>query len=73
MDLRNAFEPPVPAVVLADGAFGRPAGKPSDFTAVVVEPMVADVAEDRDLDLPVANVYHANGPRNSLAAVQEAL
>ena len=27
MDLRNAFEPPVPAVVLAEGAFGRPAGK----------------------------------------------
>lgn len=27
MDLRSAFDPPVPAVVLAEGEFGRPGGK----------------------------------------------
>ena len=27
MDLRSAFDPPVPAIVLAEGEFGRPGGK----------------------------------------------
>jgi uncharacterized NAD-dependent epimerase/dehydratase family protein len=27
MDLRSAFDPPVPAVILAEGEFGRPGGK----------------------------------------------
>jgi uncharacterized NAD-dependent epimerase/dehydratase family protein len=45
----------------------------SDATVAGVSTWDDPATEDRDLDLPVANVYHANGPRNLLAAVQEAL
>lgn len=46
MDLRNAFDPPVPAVVLAEGEFGRPGGKTANGVVMHSELFDAQVVVD---------------------------
>jgi uncharacterized NAD-dependent epimerase/dehydratase family protein len=76
MDLRSAFDPPVPTIVLAEGKFGRPGGKTVNgvishselFAArAVVDSTHAGRAVDEVLDHP--------GPSDVpvVASVEEAL
>ena len=76
MDLRNAFTPPVPAIVLAEGEFGSTGGKTANgvvmhselFSAVsVVDSETAGTTADEVLDRPDVD------PVPIVASIEEAL
>lgn len=82
MDLRSAFDPPVPAIVLAEGEFGRPGGKTAngvvmhselfDVQAVVDSTRAGRTAGDV-LDHPqTANVPVVASTEDALNATPEA-
>lgn len=48
MNLREAFDPPIPAVVLAEGAFGTPAGKTANGVVMHSELFEAAVVVDSE-------------------------
>ncbi|UPV76025.1 DUF1611 domain-containing protein [Halorussus limi] len=76
MDLRSAFDPPVPTIVLAEGEFGRPGGKTANGVVSHSELFEARAVVDsthagRDVDEVLDHPGRSDVP--VVASVEEAL